>query len=171
MTTETITMLDFLPELLGVLIGTIIGYFLASRASSIASKKNIIHAKTALLDEIKHNQNAVKELMKKNAFSNKDHISRPFSKSAYQTAIASGNFAKLEPDIQHILGELYHEIDAFEVYATTIINWLYATIALKPEKQEDYNAFMNKISESEHYMHFTNKINKLLDEARNQIST
>ena len=102
MPTETITVLDFLPELFGVLIGTVIGYFLANRASSIASKKNIRHTKTALLDEIKHNQNAVKELISNNAFGNKDHISRPFRKSAYQTAISSGNFAKLEHNIQHV---------------------------------------------------------------------
>ena len=167
---DTITVLDFLPELLGVLVGTVIGYFLASRASNIASKKNIGRTKAALLDEIEHNQNAVKELINSNSFGNKEHIARPFRKSAYQTAIASGNFAKMEHNIQHVLGELYHEIDAFEVYATTVVNWLYATIALQPEKEEDYTAFMKKLSESEQYSHFTNKMSKLLDEARNQLS-
>ena len=167
---DTITVLDFLPELLGVLIGTVIGYFLAHRASNISSKKNIMRTKTALLDEIKHNQNAIKELIGNNAFDKKDHISRPFRKSAYQTAIASGNYAKLEHNIQHVLGELYHEIDAFEEFTSTIVNWHYATIALAPEKQEDYHTYMKKISESDQYMHFTNKMKKLLDEATNQIT-
>lgn len=98
-------------------------------------------------------------------------MSRPFRKSAFQTSIASGNFAKLEHNIQHVLGELYHEIDAFEVYATTIVSWLYATIALQPDKQDDYLTFMKKLSESEQYLHFTNKMSKLLDDARNQINT
>ena len=137
---DTITIFDFLPELLGVLIGTVIGYLLA-----------------------------VKELIGNNAFDKKDHISRPFRKSAYQTAIASGNYAKLEHNIQHVLGELYHEIDAFEEFTSTIVNWHYATIAIAPEKQDDYNTFMKKISESEQYMHFTNKMSKLLDEAKNQV--
>ena len=56
------------------------------------------------------------------------------------------------------------------MYATTIVSWLYATIALQPEKQDDYSAFMRKLSESNQYVHFTNKMNKLLDEARNQIN-
>ena len=164
-------MLDFLPELFGVLLGTLIGYFLANKAANRTSMKNIKQTKIALLDEIKHNEKVVKELSENKTFGNKDHISRPFRKSAYQTAIASGDFAKLEHVIQHCLGELYHEIDAFEVYATTVENWLYATIALQPEKQDDYTAFMKKLSQSEQYMHFTNKMSKLLDETRNQINT
>ena len=170
MATE-ITVLDFLPELLGVLIGTVIGYFLANRASKVSSKKNIIRTKSALLDEINHNQDTVKKLLSSNAFEKKDDISRPFRKSAYQTAISSGNFAKLEHNIQHVLGELYHEIEAFEVYATTIVNWHIATIALKPEKLDDYHTFMKNIFESEQYKHFISKMGKLLNEAKSRINS
>jgi hypothetical protein len=164
---ESITVYQFLPELLGVLTGTVIGYFLANKAAARNSMKNINQTKVSLLDEIKHNQVAVHELSENNSFETKDHISRPFRKSAYQTAIASGDFAKMEHSIQHCLGELYHEIDAFEVYATTVENWMYGIIALQPEKQEDYKVFMKKLSESEQHAHYINKMNQLLEEAAN----
>jgi len=167
---DTISMLDFLPELFGVLLGTLIGYFLANKASHRASMKNIKQTKIAFLDEITHNEKIVKELSKDNTFGSKAHISRPFRKSAYQTSIASGDFAKMEHVIQHCLGELYHEIDAFEVYASTIENWLYAVIALQPEKQDNYKTFMKKLSESEQYMHYTEKMEKLLKEAKDVLS-
>lgn len=166
---EPITVYHFLPELLGVFAGTIIGYFVANKAAKRSSMKNINQTKIALLDEIKHNQQAVQELSKNNSFENKDHISRPFRKSAYQTAIASGDFAKMEHLIQHCLGELYHEIDAFEVYASTVENWMYAVIALQPEKQDDYKMFMKKLSESTQYAHYINKMNKLLEEAKDTL--
>jgi hypothetical protein len=123
-----------------------------------------------LLDEIKHNQKVVVKLFENKTFGSKDHISRPFRKSAYQTSIASGDFSKMEHVLQHCLGELYHEIDAFEVYASTVENWLYAVIALQPEKQDDYKTFMNKLSESEQYLHYTEKMEKLLEEAKNVLS-
>ena len=86
MVNETVSVFDFLPELFGVLIGTVIGYFLASRASNIASKKNIVQTKNALLDEVKHNQNSIKRLTDKTTFINRYHISRPFRKSSYQNS-------------------------------------------------------------------------------------
>ena len=169
---ESITIYDFVPELLGVFAGTMIGYLLANRASKMTSMKNVKLTKSSLLDEIKHNQTAIKKLTgDDDALTNKDHISRPFRKAAYSTAIASGDFAKLEHGIQHVLGELYHEMDAFEVYTETIENWLYATIALQPEKQEAYSKFMRKTAKSDQYLHFIRKMSDLLSEAESELST
>jgi len=53
----------------------------------------------------------------------------------------------------------------------TIENWLYGVIALHPDKQDNYQAFMTKQSESEQYLHFTNKMSELLTETRTLIDT
>ncbi len=46
---------------------------------------------------------------------------------------------------------------------------MYAVIALQPEKQDEYERFMKKLSESKQYTHFINKMNKLLEEAKDAL--
>ncbi len=168
MAEEYISVFDFLPELLGVLVGTVIGYLIANRASKLASKKNINLTKIALIDEIGQNKNALKIWSEKGT-SYKNHISIPFRKSAHRTAIASGNFAKLDHNLQHALGELYHEIDAFQSFANIIVNWRFATIAINPQGKENYEKFLDDLAISSEFVHFGKKMEKLINNAQEQL--
>ena len=167
---ETISLFDFLPELLGVLVGTVIGYLIANRTSKLSSKKNINLSKKALFEEVEHNKNALKSWKEKGS-SFQHHISTPFRKSAHQTAIASGIFAKLEHDLQQTLGELYHEINAFESFAGTILSWYYATIAINPQGQNDYAKFIDNLADSPEFVHFEKKLEDLFNKAVKQLKT
>ena len=60
MAEESISVFDFLPELLGVLIGTVIGYLIASRTSKLSFKKKIRLTKESLIEEVEHNKKALK---------------------------------------------------------------------------------------------------------------
>ena len=60
MVQKSIGMADFLPELYGVLLGTVIGYLIANRASEMASNKNIEQTKNSLLEGVEHNKKAIK---------------------------------------------------------------------------------------------------------------
>ena len=168
--TESITIFDFLPELLGVLIGTVIGYLIAHRTANKEKKKNIDQTKNALLEELEHNKKAIKS-WSESGTSYQYHLSTPFQKSAYQTAIASGNFTKLEHDLQQILGELYHEIDAFESFANIIVNWYYATISLSPQNQSHYENFLENLNRSPEFVHFEKKLDTLLKKLQEKLNS
>jgi uncharacterized membrane-anchored protein YhcB (DUF1043 family) len=167
---ESISVLGFLPELLGVLVGTVIGYLIANRASKLASKKSLNQTKIALIAEIEHNKKALKSWNER--ISSSSHpISAPFRISAYQTSIASGNFAKLHYHLQHALGELYHEIDAFQSFANIIVNWHYATIAINPQGQENYEKFLGNLADSSEFVQFEKKMVELLNKAQEQLKS
>lgn len=165
---ESISVLDFLPELLGVLVGTVIGYLITRRASTLSSKKNIHQTKIALIAEIVHNRKALKS-WNEQVSSSSHPISAPFRKSAYQTSISSGNFAKLHHHLQHALGELYHEIDSFQSFASILVNWHIATIALQPQGQENYKKFLGNLVDSNEFILFEKKILELLNKAEEQL--
>ena len=170
MSEGSIGMTDFLPELFGVLVGTVIGYLIANRASKLASKKNINQTKNALVEEVQHNKKAIKSWTERGT-SFQYHLSTLFRKSAYQTAIASGNFTKLEHDLQQDLGELYHEINAFESFANIIVNWHYATIALNPQNKEDYEKLLENLSDSTEFVHFEEKLDDLLKKVQDNLTS
>jgi len=165
---ESISVLDFLPELLGVLVGTVIGYLITRRASTLSAKKNIHQTKIALIAEIVHNKKALKSWSEEGS-SIRHHISTPFRKSAYQTSIASGNFAKLHHHLQHPLGELYHEIDSFQSFANIIVNWHYATIALQSQGQDNYEKFLGNLTDSSEFILFEKKMEELFNNAEGQL--